>query len=88
MYKKMQFTLLAVATFVVANAKYNYRYPESGDDDPQILMIKQDVDRIAEASLISAMTIPDKIEDSWDNFEEALKTEVNRRIEINSEKLH
>jgi hypothetical protein len=33
------------------------------------------------------MTIPDKIEANWDSFEDALKNEVNRRIEINSEKL-
>lgn len=87
MHKNIKFTLLAVATFVAVNATYEDSHHAYGDDDPQILMIKQDAERIAQASLISAMTIPDKIEQNWDGFENALKEEVNKRIEINSDKL-
>jgi len=33
------------------------------------------------------VTIPDQIDQNWQNFEDALKAEVDRRITISSEKL-
>jgi hypothetical protein len=33
------------------------------------------------------MTIPDVIDENWSDFEEGLKREVNRRIDVSSEKL-
>lgn len=45
------------------------------------------MDRQAHAQLLSAITIPDKIEANWGPFEKRVKAEVNRRMEINNDKL-
>ena len=88
MFKKITFTLLAFTSAMFANASDVSGYGRHEyHEDPEIAQIQRDVDRLAEASFLSAMTIPDKIETNWEPFEKKLQSEINRRMDINNEKL-